>query len=96
METSGTELHPLRHQRFRSSLVMHHPLAADARARHESGRRRDVCVEEGVWDAAAAMAAMGALPGDTVVCDAVLDQGVLPGAGNIIKVGCAVSQYVSA
>ncbi|KAG1677735.1 hypothetical protein FOA52_001047 [Chlamydomonas sp. UWO 241] len=28
---------------------------------------------------------MGALPGDTIVCDAVLDQVVLPGAGNIIK-----------
>ncbi|KAG1676122.1 hypothetical protein FOA52_004962 [Chlamydomonas sp. UWO 241] len=53
--------------------------AAAVRTRHQSGRSRDVCAAEGVWDAGAAMAAMRSLPGDTLVCDAVLDQGVLPG-----------------
>jgi len=58
--------------------------AQTIRANHAAVRPRDVCAPEGVWDASAAAAALAAV-GGALVADAVLNQAVLPGCGNIIK-----------
>ncbi|KAJ1466633.1 hypothetical protein T484DRAFT_1861154 [Baffinella frigidus] len=59
---------------------------ADAqKARHavHASCNRDVC--SAAFDEAAGVAALAAAPGDRMVSDALLDQSVLPGTGNIIK-----------
>ena len=59
---------------------------ADAQAARRAvseARDRDVC--SAAFDEAAALAALAAVPADWMACDALLDQAVLPGVGNIIK-----------
>ena len=59
---------------------------ADAQAaRHavQEGCNRDVC--QPAFDEAVATAALTASPADRMICDALLDQSIVPGIGNIIK-----------
>lgn len=70
---------------FTSAVSVELSLAA-VLARHAEGVARDVCADAITWDPDACAAHMLALPPATLVADAVLDQAVLPGAGNIIKV----------
>mmetsp|Transcript_78717 Transcript_78717/g.149616 ORF Transcript_78717/g.149616 Transcript_78717/m.149616 type:complete len:509 (-) Transcript_78717:60-1586(-) len=58
---------------------------AKVRAKCERLHTQDVCADEGVFSANACVAAFASKPKSLVV-DAVLDQTILPGAGNIIKV----------
>lgn len=57
---------------------------AKVRAKCERLHVQDVCADEGIYSANACMAAMASKP-SMLVADAVLDQAILPGAGNIIK-----------
>jgi formamidopyrimidine-DNA glycosylase len=57
-----------------------------ARLKIAANRSRDVCAPETIWDEAAATTALiGAAVDSPDIATAVLDQDVLPGAGNIIK-----------
>lgn len=58
---------------------------AKVRAKLERLQKQDVCADEGIFSANACVAAFASKPRSLVV-DAVLDQTILPGAGNIIKV----------
>eukprot|EP00928_Gymnodinium_smaydae_P037767 TRINITY_DN26177_c0_g1_i1.p1 TRINITY_DN26177_c0_g1~~TRINITY_DN26177_c0_g1_i1.p1 ORF type:complete len:529 (-),score=13.41 TRINITY_DN26177_c0_g1_i1:235-1734(-) len=53
-------------------------------SKYETGKNRDVCSANGVFSAEASCAALSA-QADRLLADAVLDQAVLPGVGNIIK-----------
>lgn len=66
---------------FQASVGLADAQAACSAVRELS--KRDVCSAS--FDEAAGVAALRALPVERMVCDALLDQAVLPGTGNIIK-----------
>ena len=60
--------------------------AAATLARYKEAAARDVCGDDRLFSAEGCVAALLKQSASTLICDAVLDQDVLPGAGNIIKV----------
>ena len=63
----------------------------DLKQKHEKGKARDVCSNDGIFSASACVAAVQAKPA-MMIADAVLDQSVLPGAAVLVTTEFVISE----